>query len=75
MARGRVLTVLGFLLLGCQLSAGAFAQTAAKPTTAAKAPAAAADKSAAIPADGAALEYVGAEVCKTCHEDLYNGWE
>src|SRR5579872_1928525 len=20
-------------------------------------------------------DYVGAEVCKTCHEDIYNGWE
>ncbi|MGH9712179.1 MAG: DmsE family decaheme c-type cytochrome [Candidatus Acidiferrales bacterium] len=22
-----------------------------------------------------ASDYVGSEVCKTCHEDLYNGWE
>jgi cytochrome c5 len=22
-----------------------------------------------------ASEYVGAETCKTCHEDIYNAWE
>jgi len=30
-------------------------------------------KSAAAPE--AAATFVGAETCKTCHEDLYNGWE
>jgi DmsE family decaheme c-type cytochrome len=73
--RGHVLTVLGLLLLGGQLSTGASAQTAAKPRPAAEPTTAAADKSAASPAEAAASEYVGAEVCKTCHEDLYNGWE
>ena len=29
------------------------------------------DKSAATPPDKKAAEYVGVEVCKTCHEDLY----
>jgi DmsE family decaheme c-type cytochrome len=30
---------------------------------------------AAAPAPAAAGGYVGAETCKTCHEDLYDGWE
>ncbi len=25
--------------------------------------------------DSTGAQYVGAEVCKTCHEDIYNGWE
>jgi DmsE family decaheme c-type cytochrome len=25
--------------------------------------------------DSAQAQYVGSEVCKTCHEDIYNGWE
>jgi DmsE family decaheme c-type cytochrome len=30
---------------------------------------------AAKPASAAASDYAGAEACKTCHEDIYNGWE
>ncbi|HXW62445.1 MAG TPA: DmsE family decaheme c-type cytochrome [Candidatus Acidoferrales bacterium] len=37
-------------------------------------PSAAADAGAGAQASGSA-EYVGAEVCKTCHEEIYNGWE
>jgi len=29
------------------------------------------DKTAAAPNDKAKAEYVGVDVCKTCHEDLY----
>jgi hypothetical protein len=36
-------------------------------------------QSASAPAAGApsseASKYVGAETCKTCHEEIYNGWE
>jgi DmsE family decaheme c-type cytochrome len=37
-------------------------------------PAAGQEKKAS-PAGGAESTYVGAETCKTCHEDIYKGWE
>jgi DmsE family decaheme c-type cytochrome len=30
---------------------------------------------AAKPAEAAASDYAGAEACKTCHADIYSGWE
>ena len=42
--------------------------------TAAKDAKSSGDSGAGAQASGSA-EYVGAEVCKTCHEDIYNGWE
>ena len=32
-------------------------------------------ESAARSTDTASSDYVGSEVCKTCHEDIYSGWE
>ena len=64
------------------------AQAQATPTAAANKPASAAQEQktpassptaapAAAPVSTSASppDYVGAEVCKTCHEDIYNGWE
>ena len=50
-------------------AAAAQKQQTPAPSTAA-APAVAPATTAANPS-----EYVGAEVCKTCHEDIYTGWE
>ena len=33
------------------------------------------EKAKAPEAKGASTEYVGSETCKTCHEELYTGWE
>ena len=33
-----------------------------------------ADEKTATPTQDTS-QYVGAETCKTCHEDIYNGWE
>lgn len=65
----------GLLIAFALLSALAVAQEQGKPDQAHK-PAAAkqdqtvSDKSAHHPAD-----YVGAEACQTCHEDMYKNWE
>jgi DmsE family decaheme c-type cytochrome len=75
MARVAISTALGLLLLGSLFSAAPRAQTQEKPpptdktvpTVQAKTPP---GTSAAGPS-----EYLGAIVCKTCHEDIYNNWE
>jgi DmsE family decaheme c-type cytochrome len=45
------------------------------PTPRPQATAAQEKTAAAKPASAAASDYAGAEACKTCHEDIYNGWE
>lgn len=59
-----VLVALGFL---CLPRASARAQEAQSPKTS---PATAPDSK-----DNAPAQYLGAEVCKTCHEDIYDSWE
>jgi DmsE family decaheme c-type cytochrome len=60
-----VLFFLGmFLALSSGIARPLYAQSNASPQ--AKTP---------VPAPPSASDYVGAEACKTCHEDIYNGWE
>ncbi len=71
----RASKVLALLITSCLLSAVALAQSQPAP--------AATDKSTAVPqvkvepAKPAAepSTYAGAEACKTCHADVYTGWE
>ena len=75
MARVAISTALGLLLLGSFLSAAPRAQTQEKPAATDKTvPVVQAKTPPATSATGPA-EYVGAIVCKTCHEDIYNNWE
>lgn len=53
-----------FLALSSGIARPLYAQSKASPQN--KTPAA---------APPSASEYAGAETCKTCHEDIYNGWE
>jgi DmsE family decaheme c-type cytochrome len=57
--------------LVCVQQASARAQEGQSSTSSSKASA------AAVPAskDANQAQYVGAETCKTCHEDVYDGWE
>jgi DmsE family decaheme c-type cytochrome len=75
MARNRVPTALGLLFVGSLFVCSAWARRQEKPSAPDKTVGVAQAKAA--PANSAAgpSEYVGAEVCKTCHEDIYNNWE
>jgi DmsE family decaheme c-type cytochrome len=70
-----ILRVLGCMALGALVSGSAWAQAQEQPSAADKTvktiqPKTALDNSVTNPP-----EYVGAEVCKTCHEDIYNNYE
>jgi DmsE family decaheme c-type cytochrome len=69
-ARVLVLAIAGALLPGL-----AFAFPQAKPASTDKSPPAAQAPPAPSKPETVPTGYLGAEVCKTCHEDLYNGWE
>jgi DmsE family decaheme c-type cytochrome len=63
-----VLSVAGLLALASLASAQAPQNVVGKKTASASSP----------PVSGTSLEvskYVGAETCKTCHEEIYNAWE
>jgi DmsE family decaheme c-type cytochrome len=75
MARACILRSLALLIASCLLPTLALAQSQEKPSTATTpATATPAKVESAPPATGPPT-YVGALVCKTCHEDIYNGWE
>jgi len=72
---------LRLLTASALLSATAWGQPQATPPPADKStPTAQAKSASPVPSLGTSAtsspaEYVGAEVCKTCHEEIYNGWE
>jgi len=72
-----LLTLLIFVLVGpaplCA-QANPASKTTAKPAAPVAAPANASRTPAASDSKTPA-EYMGSEVCKTCHQDIYNGWE
>ena len=71
-ANSRVSRVLQFsVLLVFFLSALVPGQASQKPAKSAPSADAAAGKGPASDAS----KYVGAETCKTCHEEIYNAWE
>ena len=58
------------------MSSAALGQTSGSSATKSPPTApAAAQAPAASDSEGSASDYMGSEVCKTCHEDIYNGWE
>jgi DmsE family decaheme c-type cytochrome len=57
--------------LVCLQRAPTRAQEGQPPKTDSKTPAAAVSASK----DSSQAQYVGAETCKTCHQDIYDGWE
>jgi DmsE family decaheme c-type cytochrome len=73
--------VLGLLLTASGLLVAiAWGQPQSTATPADKSAAAAQENKASSVSSGASSsnppsDYVGAEVCKTCHEDIYQGWE
>jgi len=64
---------LGFLFAFGLLTTLVRAQPQQKPASAAEQAKSASQNPPANPS--APSEYVGAEVCKTCHDDIYNAWE
>jgi DmsE family decaheme c-type cytochrome len=72
---------LRLLTASALLSAAAWGQPQAAPPPADKStPTAQAKSASPVPSLGTSAtsspaEYVGADVCKTCHEEIYNGWE
>jgi DmsE family decaheme c-type cytochrome len=68
---------LGIVIAASILAAPAWGQSQAAPPTATKSGPVLQPKgaSSAAASTGPAADYVGAEVCKTCHEDIYNNWE
>src|SRR5579863_9791324 len=66
----------GFVAILCAGSTGALradTKPAQLPDTAGSAGASSADKQSGKAAD--ASDYVGADTCRTCHEDMYNSYE
>ena len=72
---------LGLLTGSALLAVAAFGlpQAASAPADKSVPVAQAKSTTSASSSDGSSTDipsdYVGAEVCKTCHEDIYNGWE
>jgi DmsE family decaheme c-type cytochrome len=74
---------LGLLTTSGLLAAAAWGQPqAAAPAADKSVPVVQAKSASSVPSSGSgssstdsAADYVGAEVCKTCHEDIYTGWE
>ncbi len=75
MARVAISTALGLLFLGSFLSVARRAQTQEKPAATDKTVPAVQVKTPPTTSATGPSEYVGAIVCKTCHEDIYNNWE
>jgi DmsE family decaheme c-type cytochrome len=73
--RASVSMALNAILACALLPFLAWAQTQASPQTAGKNLAAAQETTSPKAPSHNSPDYVGAEVCKTCHEDIYNAWE
>src|ERR1035438_5007422 len=63
-----------FAVLFCVVSAAALAQAGA-PKSGQSASVQAASSAATSTPSPDTSKYVGAETCKTCHEEIYNAWE
>jgi len=74
MPHSTALRVAGLIAIGL-LSTLALARPQEKPAPAAKAVPTAQEKSSPNSTEAKPSEYAGAEVCKTCHAEIYNGWE
>ena len=72
-AKSRATRVLLFSVL-CLFVVVGFAPSQARQQVADKSAQSASPPSASAPSSEAS-KYVGAETCKTCHEDIYNAWE
>jgi DmsE family decaheme c-type cytochrome len=75
MARVGIARGLGLLIVSSLFSVATWAQTQQKPPAADKTGAAVHPTEAPASPNTSPSEYVGAVVCKTCHEDIYNNWE
>jgi DmsE family decaheme c-type cytochrome len=74
-ARAKISKILALLIGSALLPALVLAQSPATPASPAKAaPVAQATNAPATPATEPST-YAGAEACKTCHADIYTGWE
>jgi DmsE family decaheme c-type cytochrome len=75
MARVGIAAALGLLIASSLFSFATRAQTQQKPAAPNTTPAAPQTTGTPPTSTASPSEYVGAAVCKTCHEDIYNGWE
>jgi DmsE family decaheme c-type cytochrome len=75
MPRFEVSKISGLLVALAILSASAGAQTQANSTPAGKSASVVQGKSAPSKAAPTPSDYAGPEACKTCHADIYEGWE
>jgi DmsE family decaheme c-type cytochrome len=75
MALVRVSRSLGLLIASILISTLAWAQSQQKPPSADTPAPSAQDKTVATAPATGPPEFVGAQVCKTCHEDIYDNWE
>jgi DmsE family decaheme c-type cytochrome len=75
MVRVSISTAVGLLLLGSLVTGAARAQTPDKPPATDKTGVSVQAETPQVTSGAGASEYVGAIVCKTCHEDIYNNWE
>jgi hypothetical protein len=75
MGRIHISISLGLLIVGSLLSASAWAQTQEPSSATDKTVRAVQAKITPGNSGTSPTDYVGAEVCKTCHEDIYNSWE
>ena len=66
---------LGLLITSCLLSALALAQPQAKSTAADKFVSGGQEQSLPGKSETTPSGYAGAQACKTCHAEIYNGWE
>jgi len=73
-ARG-VSKLLGLLLLSSLFSAIALAQPQAPSAGSDKTASATQEKTAPTKSEPSPSDYVGSETCKTCHADVFSGWE
>src|SRR5580704_9177126 len=73
--RVSVLGALSVMVASAMLPTLAWAQTQANPARADKNVAAAQVTNVPKTTSNSPADYLGAEVCKTCHEDIYSAWE
>ena len=74
-ARGYATRALAVLITCALLPVLALAQSQATPTNADKPAVVPPEKSAPAKTATSPSDYAGAEACKTCHADIYTGWE
>jgi DmsE family decaheme c-type cytochrome len=75
MPHSTVSKVTGLLLGLVLVSAYGLADSRHDTPTAGRPQASAAQEKKAVAKPAAPSDFAGAEACKTCHEDIYNGWE